>query len=84
MYFELWHYWGRTAKFGVWMQGPDYTQWHGIYELLERSGRAARGDGRREAGGRRGGERSHDACWQTLSPALDRVRRRLLPLTRDQ
>lgn len=33
-YFELWHHWGRTAKFGVWMQGPDYTQWHGVYELL--------------------------------------------------
>lgn len=34
VYFELWHHWGRTAKFGVWMQGPDYTQWHGAYELL--------------------------------------------------
>jgi hydroxylamine dehydrogenase len=34
-YFDLWHYWGRTAKFGLWMQGPDYTQWHGIYELLK-------------------------------------------------
>jgi hypothetical protein len=33
-YFEMWHHWGRTAKFGLWMQGPDYTQWHGIYELL--------------------------------------------------
>jgi hydroxylamine dehydrogenase len=33
-YFELWHHWGRTAKFGTWMQGPDYTQWHGAYELL--------------------------------------------------
>jgi hydroxylamine dehydrogenase len=32
--FELWHHWGRTAKFGAWMQGPDYTQWHGAYELL--------------------------------------------------
>jgi hydroxylamine dehydrogenase len=32
--FELWHHWGRTAKFGVWMQGPDYTQWHGAYEVL--------------------------------------------------
>ena len=32
--FELWHHWGRTAKFGVWMQGPDYTQWHGAYEML--------------------------------------------------
>jgi hydroxylamine dehydrogenase len=32
-YFELWHHWGRTAKFGTWMQGPDYTQWHGAYEM---------------------------------------------------
>jgi hypothetical protein len=34
-HFELWHHWGRTAKFGVWMQGPDYTQWHGAYEVLK-------------------------------------------------
>jgi hydroxylamine dehydrogenase len=34
LFFELWHHWGRTAKFGVWMQGPDYTQWHGAYEVL--------------------------------------------------
>lgn len=33
-HFELWHHWGRTAKFGAWMQGPDYTQWHGAYEVL--------------------------------------------------
>lgn len=32
--YELWHHWGRTAKFGMWMQGPDYTQWHGTYEML--------------------------------------------------
>lgn len=32
--FDLWHHYGRTAKFGAWMQGPDYTQWHGIYPLL--------------------------------------------------
>ncbi len=35
IYFNMWHHWGRTAKFGVWMQGPDYVQWHGIYELLD-------------------------------------------------
>lgn len=34
VYYELWHHWGRTAKFGVWMQGPDYSQWHGAYEVL--------------------------------------------------
>jgi hydroxylamine dehydrogenase len=33
--FDLWHYYGRTAKFGAYMQGPDYVQWHGIYPLLE-------------------------------------------------
>lgn len=32
--FDLWHHWGRTTKFGIWMQGPDYSQWHGAYELL--------------------------------------------------
>ncbi len=32
--FNLWHHWGRTAKFGIWMQGPDYSQWHGAYEVL--------------------------------------------------
>jgi hydroxylamine dehydrogenase len=34
VYFNLWHHWGRTAKFGVWMQGADYSQWHGAYEIL--------------------------------------------------
>jgi hypothetical protein len=33
-HFNLWHHWGRTAKFGAWMQGPDYVQWHGAYEVL--------------------------------------------------
>lgn len=32
--FNLWHHWGRTTKFGTWMQGPDYAQWHGAYEVL--------------------------------------------------
>ncbi|MGE5224688.1 MAG: multiheme c-type cytochrome, partial [Omnitrophica WOR_2 bacterium] len=34
-YYQLWHHWGRTAKFGAWMQGPDYTQWHGAYEMIK-------------------------------------------------
>ena len=25
---------GWTAKFGAWMGGPDYVQWHGAYEIL--------------------------------------------------
>lgn len=34
VHFDLWHHWGRTAKFGAWMQGPDYVQWHGAYDIL--------------------------------------------------
>jgi hypothetical protein len=34
-HFETWHHYGRTAKFGVWMQGADYTQWHGAYEVVK-------------------------------------------------
>src|SRR3990172_5556284 len=33
--FDLWHYYGRTAKFGAYMQGADYVQWHGIYPMLK-------------------------------------------------
>jgi hydroxylamine dehydrogenase len=33
--FDLWHYYGRTAKFGAYMQGADFVQWHGVYPLLK-------------------------------------------------
>jgi len=33
-YFDLYHNWGRTAKFGTWMLGADYVQWHGAYEIM--------------------------------------------------
>jgi len=32
-YFELWHHEGRRARHGAAMMGPDYTQWHGMYEV---------------------------------------------------
>jgi hypothetical protein len=31
--FDLWHYYGRTAKHGAFMGGADFVQWHGNYEL---------------------------------------------------
>lgn len=34
IYFDLWHYYGRTAKHGAYMGGADFVQWHGNYELL--------------------------------------------------
>jgi hypothetical protein len=35
--FDLWHYYGRTAKHGAFMGGADFVQWHGNYELLRQS-----------------------------------------------
>lgn len=34
--FDLWHYYGRTAKHGAFMGGADFVQWHGNYELLNK------------------------------------------------
>lgn len=32
-WFEIWHHQGRRARQGASMMAPDYTQWHGNYEL---------------------------------------------------
>jgi len=34
-YFELWHHEGRRARHGASMSGPDYTWWHGIYDVAK-------------------------------------------------
>ena len=34
-YFYLWHHEGRRARHGASMMGPDYTQWHGMFEVAE-------------------------------------------------
>ncbi|MEE9553974.1 MAG: multiheme c-type cytochrome [candidate division Zixibacteria bacterium] len=34
-FFELWHHEGRRARHGAAMMGPDYTQWHGFYEVAK-------------------------------------------------
>ena len=33
IYYELWHHEGRRARHGAAMMGPDYTHWHGMYEV---------------------------------------------------
>jgi len=35
-YYELWHHEGRRARMGTSMMGPDYTQWHGFYEVAKK------------------------------------------------
>lgn len=34
-FWELWHHEGRRARHGAAMMGPDYTWWHGIYEVAQ-------------------------------------------------
>ncbi len=34
-WFYLWHHEGRRARHGAAMQGPDYVQWHGFFEVAE-------------------------------------------------
>ena len=34
LFFDFWHYFGRSAKHGAFMGGADFVQWHGNYELL--------------------------------------------------
>jgi hydroxylamine dehydrogenase len=34
-YYELWHHEGRRARMGAAMMGPDYTWWHGLYEVVK-------------------------------------------------
>jgi hydroxylamine dehydrogenase len=32
-YWELWHHEGRRTRHGAAMMGPDYTWWHGMYDV---------------------------------------------------
>ncbi len=35
-WYYLWHHEGRRARMGASMMAPDYTQWHGMFEVAER------------------------------------------------
>ena len=35
-YYLMWHHEGRRARHGASMLGPDYTQWHGFFEVANR------------------------------------------------
>ncbi|MCB9514431.1 MAG: multiheme c-type cytochrome [Candidatus Krumholzibacteriia bacterium] len=34
-WWEVWHHEGRRARHGAAMMGPDYTWWHGIYDVAQ-------------------------------------------------
>ena len=35
IWFEIWHHEGRRARMGASMMAPDYTHWHGMYEVSQ-------------------------------------------------
>ena len=35
IWWEIWHHEGRRARHGAAMMGPDYTHWHGTYEVAK-------------------------------------------------
>jgi hydroxylamine dehydrogenase len=37
VYFDLWHYDGRTSKHGAFMGGADFVQWHGNYPMFQKT-----------------------------------------------
>ena len=37
VYFDFWHYDGRTSKHGAFMGGSDFVQWHGNYPMLKKT-----------------------------------------------
>jgi hypothetical protein len=37
VYFDLWHYDGRTSKHGAFMGGADFVQWHGNYPMIAKT-----------------------------------------------
>lgn len=37
VYFDFWHYDGRTSKHGAFMGGSDFVQWHANYPMLKKT-----------------------------------------------
>jgi formate-dependent nitrite reductase cytochrome c552 subunit len=37
VFFDFWHYDGRTTKHGAFMGGSDFVQWHGNYPMLRKT-----------------------------------------------
>jgi len=65
-WWEIWHHEGRVARHGASMMAPDYTHWHGLYEVAKHwytkflpelreiaAANLASGDPQRAAGARR-------------------------------
>jgi hypothetical protein len=71
-WFYLWHHEGRRARHGASMMAPDYTHWHGMFEVAERfyMGLIPQSleaiEHARETGNRRGADRAEQVVREIL------------------
>lgn len=74
VWYELWHHEGRRARHGVSMMGPDYTHWHGTYEVAKHFYSEMVPELEHLiAAGKESGDAQKAAAAQTLSTKLEEV-----------
>lgn len=73
-WFYLWHHEGRRARHGASMMAPDYTHWHGMYEVAERFYQEMIPQAREiiEHARESGQTEAADACEQVINDILSR------------
>ena len=69
---HLWHHEGRRARMGASMMAPDYTQWHGMFEVAERFYMALIPEARELAAAARGRARRRRGVSPPSSTILNR------------
>jgi hydroxylamine dehydrogenase len=73
-WYEIWHHEGRRARHGASMMGPDYTHWHGTYEVAKHFYSEFVPELRRlVAEGRESGDAEKVAAADALAQKLDEV-----------
>jgi hypothetical protein len=74
VWYELWHHEGRRARHGASMMGPDYTHWHGTYEVAKHFYSEMVPELEHLiAKGKESGDEKKAAAAQTLSAKLEEV-----------
>jgi hypothetical protein len=74
VWYELWHHEGRRARHGASMMGPDYTHWHGTYEVAKHFYTEMVPELEHLiAKGKESGDEKKGAAAQTLSAKLEEV-----------
>jgi hypothetical protein len=73
-WFEIWHHEGRRARHGASMMGPDYTHWHGTYEIAKHFYTKMLPELEHLArDGKQSGDEAKEAAAETLEKKIDEV-----------